>query len=920
MVSILDNKAIAELVIKNGDNYEKINPETIATIVEDVTGTTEETSKTVQEHIDNKSIHLTETDIQKITKDNLKVTDVIAGDNISISKDPDSNQITISSADFPTETYLTKNDIKAADDSIIVTPSETDKTVAIKANIPNLSKYLIQQNIKSGSSSVTVEYVPDSNDVVISTNDSGYIYKAGEGISISASNVITNTKPDKDVVLTAGKNISIEGTYPNFTIIGTNDTTLEDWQPQTEYAEGTIVIYNNSFLKCIETHTSTDSFDETKWELLSGFSANREYFYNASDAIDTITLANEIPNKDVLLINAGGVLQQSQNYTLNPDHKTLTFIEPIPAGVIIEVLSMGNMVLHTFIEQANIVEWKAGLSFNQGNVCIYNNSLYVCKEQHLSEEPFDYTKWTLVCGYSKNNYFFDIEEETTEITLPVNVSTKNNLMVNIGNTLIQSDNYNLDADGLKIIFNEPIEVGARVEITIFENGVVGNSELPRPYLNSLNYLRVKEDESGYELINKDTLKTDLNIDTLTNFVGNANKFITVKEDETDVEYISEYQLAGHSKVRNTQMGLLSTIQYGIDETITTEYLINANDTITVQPGSIMDSTGTILLELKDPIIKNPNNAFMIGNNNGCGLKLYPENWTQPIMTSNSTPVGVVTTSNAQIDREGFRAMDGLKQEGNGWLADTTSAMWYYTFVKPVKISAIDFYNQGSGLTNWSKDIDIWIGTPDNVISSFTAINENYGHSHIDLNNEVYDRSIGLTIKNSYGEAVGANEIDFTGLFKNYVKSNAEYNIFIIGNDDGTLVDIGTAQEAIPDLPEGFTKYAKIGSYNVQSDWHLTNIYPSMDLNTSFQSGSLGNQIYTNKIETWMANENNHAVKIVEQWGSTIPSAGAITFPEPFTKLIYVMANGEKILTQNEEGFTINPETQTEINWVAKGYK
>lgn len=45
----------------------------------------------------------------------------------------------------------------------------------------------------------------------------GTIYTPGTGIGI-ASNVITNTAPDQTVSLTAGTNIIITGTYPNFTI------------------------------------------------------------------------------------------------------------------------------------------------------------------------------------------------------------------------------------------------------------------------------------------------------------------------------------------------------------------------------------------------------------------------------------------------------------------------------------------------------------------------------------------------------------------------------------------------------------------------------------------------------------------------------------------------------------------------------
>ena len=168
MVSILDNKTIAELVVKNGDDYQKINPETLATIVEDVTGTTTETEKTVQEHIDNKSIHLTAEDVEDLTKDNLKSEDIVAGANITVTTDPDTNKVTISTTDHPVEDFLTKEDIKAEDSSISVIPSETDNTVSLKVNFPDSSKYLVQQNIKPGNQNITVEYSPDSNNVLIS--------------------------------------------------------------------------------------------------------------------------------------------------------------------------------------------------------------------------------------------------------------------------------------------------------------------------------------------------------------------------------------------------------------------------------------------------------------------------------------------------------------------------------------------------------------------------------------------------------------------------------------------------------------------------------------------------------------------------------------------------------------------------------
>ncbi len=56
------------------------------------------------------------------------------------------------------------------------------------------------------------------------SNDNGTSYTAGTGISISGT-TITNTAPDKTVVLTGGGATTISGTYPNFTISSTDNNT-----------------------------------------------------------------------------------------------------------------------------------------------------------------------------------------------------------------------------------------------------------------------------------------------------------------------------------------------------------------------------------------------------------------------------------------------------------------------------------------------------------------------------------------------------------------------------------------------------------------------------------------------------------------------------------------------------------------------
>lgn len=44
------------------------------------------------------------------------------------------------------------------------------------------------------------------------------LYTGGTGISVSGSNVVTNTAPDQTVTITAGQGISVTGTYPNFSV------------------------------------------------------------------------------------------------------------------------------------------------------------------------------------------------------------------------------------------------------------------------------------------------------------------------------------------------------------------------------------------------------------------------------------------------------------------------------------------------------------------------------------------------------------------------------------------------------------------------------------------------------------------------------------------------------------------------------
>lgn len=922
MTGIIDNKKIAELVIKqNANEYEKINPETIATIVEDITKTESGiVDATVQKHIDDKSIHLSAKDIETITEDNLKVENIKAGNNITIAREEDTNNLTINAGDIPTDKFLTGEDIIPDDATITITPIPDSNKINIHANIPDVSKFVEQGNIRAGNKNIEVVLDPESNDVTLYGKSSAY--NAGTGIRIDDDLNIINTMPDQVIELQEGNNITITGEYPEFTITADDKVKIPNWKPSTKYIEEDFCVYLNSLFQCTESHTSESAFDTSKWKLIAGWSSNRQIF-DINEETNTIELSSMVANKDALIVNIGGVLQQSVNYSLEPDGQTLKFVNPIPANSSVEVLVMSNVVLDTYEDKVNIKDWKANTSYIVGNICLYEDGIYKCVKKHISSDNFAKENWKLLCGYVKNSYFFTSEEPITEIELPDSVYKTSDILVNIGNTLLQSNNYTLDETGRIVTFIEPIEAGAVIEVTVFSNATLQHSEIPTPTEDDM--MLISNGKFGaYNLVSKDKILEILKLRTLTNIASNANKVVVVNGNGTDYSFISKAQLSADVKVRNIVQGYNTKVLQFEKESDGTQNGRTIYEKLEFTTGSVISNDGLIMIRNDiENYIKNPNLPFERGNDKGSMIGGGEEQWNQPIMTSNTTPYGTIITSADQTDREGWRAMDGLKNLGNGWLVQDTSAVWEYKLPYEFIVREFDFYNQVSGVENHSKDIDVWVNTQDNIVASFTAVNENYGHSHIVIDNPQRGEVFGLTIKNSYGIGVGMNEIKFNAKYIASLASDSYIYVYAISNEDGTMNDIATSyyneEQFKGFLPSGFTKYSLIKTFYINNEWNIEQINPNKDIKTAYIDGSINGIVSNNALTEYKYLEDEQrSGKIVEQWGDSIPSNGKILFPQSYTKLFYVMANGEKILTKDNKGFTLNASITNSVSWIAKG--
>ena len=902
MVNITDNKKVAQLVIEaqnNPNDYEAINPNSLAHIIKQFNDgevvVHDEVEQTVQDHINDASVHLTEARVQEITSDKITAENIKAGANISV--EVDGNDVTISTGTIPQESFLTQDKVIPLDETITVIkdyhPEEYgDYALGIRANIPDTTHFTLPQNIKPADESVTVNYGSRTNDVFISANP--IYYTAGSGINIT-DNVITNTMPDKSVEIEAGPNITVEGEYPSFKISAKDDLKVSPWEPYTEYTENTMVTHNGGLFICREDHKSNGriigvidendnvidtetaeiighvvgdtvydnddqeigkvvdgqavdgAFEPEYWEMLAAWSIKRQIF-NVTNPTRTLVLDEVMPSEDSIIINVAGVMQNSENYSLDPDGQTLKFIEPIPANSIVEVIMMGNTILNLHDETANVDDWAEDTSYIVGNIVIYDNGLYKCIEKHISGASFDSHKWELVAGYAKYSEFFQSDEPTTSIELEHVVLNKNDIMVNVGNTLLMSNNYDIEPDGKTITFVDPIEANAQIEVVVFGHSTVADTQVPSPtVLNAKDMLRVNSNGNGYELITPQQAADNIGLGTLANYDGENNKLVKVNNAATDYEYINANEAAGLIGVRRNVEGFRTTIIPGELPEPIPGISITADDSITFKPGTIMSQDGSVMIRIPNEITKKINEEYGYGNNEGLMIGVIDNEWESPIMSSATNAYCSILVSPEQgvvNDREGWRAMDG-RDDGNGWMSNVSSSVWQFECKYPISINRVVFKNTKSGYsTEYSKDIDLWSAniinpqeTEETVVGSFTAVNQDCGESDVTIENPVYGKVFGLTVKNSYGTAIGAKEIKLYGSYASYLLPNSTGYIYAISNEDGTMTDIATSylymDEFAEQLPSPFVKYGLIGTFDLDEDAHVLRTYPQEDLNEAY---------------------------------------------------------------------------------------
>lgn len=118
------------------------------------------------------------------------------------------------------------------------------------------------------------------------------------------------------------------------------------WAPSTDYPEGNVVTYDGSIYKCNTTHTSTSTFDITKWDAISSSGTVRSFYQHiaaSSSTVSSITLNGDpcLDINNMWVIVEHTVIPQSL-YSLSLDGTTLNFNTPVDAGLDIDLRWFGS--------------------------------------------------------------------------------------------------------------------------------------------------------------------------------------------------------------------------------------------------------------------------------------------------------------------------------------------------------------------------------------------------------------------------------------------------------------------------------------------------------------------------------------------------------------------------------------------------
>lgn len=132
---------------------------------------------------------------------------------------------------------------------------------------------------------------------------------------------------------------------------------IEDWAVTTDYELKDLVIYNNIIYRCKTAHTSSSTFDLTKWDALTSDTP--------SSGIDTWATNKSYKKGDI-------VVYASQIYKCTTDHTSTSFTSDMASWELVSGVQL----------------WKQNTFYAQNQLVYVNSDMYICMVAHTSSNDF----------------------------------------------------------------------------------------------------------------------------------------------------------------------------------------------------------------------------------------------------------------------------------------------------------------------------------------------------------------------------------------------------------------------------------------------------------------------------------------------------------------------------------------------------
>lgn len=236
---------------------------------------------------------------------------------------------------------------------------------------------------------------------------------------LPASEIDNYTGPAGEIILNSSVwgELRVHDGVTKGGVIVFGGSSIIDWQPNIEIKKDQCLYYENGLYRSKSLHTTSDVFDVNLYDALASYKKLVEN-QTTTEETDTIVLHQAITNKNELDINIGGLLIQQDSYSI-VDSYHIQLSETIPVDTSVEI---------TYYKASNLL----------------NSSVVISKY---------------------------IVQNDNEKTIPLNEVVENHtliLQVNVENTILLNDEWQLGENNSTIVLKNGLKSGDRVQVMFFK--------------------------------------------------------------------------------------------------------------------------------------------------------------------------------------------------------------------------------------------------------------------------------------------------------------------------------------------------------------------------------------------------------------------------------------------------------------------